>query len=221
MKKFVAIAGNIGVGKSTLVKMLCSEMDWDPFYEPVTENPYLSDFYHNMSAWAFHSQIFFLTHRLRAHFNLAQHPNSAIQDRSVYEDSEIFARNLYRQGNITDRDYQTYRELYETAVQFLPPPDLVIYLRASADTLIHRINSRGRDYERKISVDYLQNLNNLYESWIENFTLCPVLAVPADDLDYVAHPGHLRLIISKVDEKLTGKEEVVFEADEVARAAED
>ena len=221
MKKFVAIAGNIGVGKSTLVKMLCNEMDWDTFYEPVTENPYLADFYHNMSAWAFHSQIFFLTHRLRAHFNLAQHPNSAIQDRSVYEDSEIFARNLYRQGNITDRDYQTYRELYETAVQFLPPPDLVIYLRASADTLMNRINSRGRDYERKISVEYLQNLNNLYESWIENFTLCPVLAVPADDLDYVAHPGHLRLIVSKVDEKLTGKEEVVFEADEVARAAED
>jgi deoxyadenosine/deoxycytidine kinase len=221
MKKFVAIAGNIGVGKSTLVKMLCSEMDWDPFYEPVNENPYLSDFYHNMSAWAFHSQVFFLTHRLRAHFNLAQHPNSVIQDRSVYEDSEIFARNLYRQGNITDRDYQTYRELYETAVQFLPPPDLVIYLRASADTLIKRINSRGRDYERKISVDYLQNLNDLYETWIENFTLCPVLAVPADDLDYVAHPGHLRLIVSKVDEKLTGKEEVVFEADEMARAAED
>jgi deoxyadenosine/deoxycytidine kinase len=221
MKKFVAIAGNIGVGKSTLVKMLCREMDWDPFYEPVNENPYLSDFYHNMSAWAFHSQIFFLTHRLRAHFNLAQHPNSVVQDRSVYEDSEIFARNLYRQGNITDRDYQTYRELYETAVQFLPPPDLVIYLRASADTLINRINSRGRDYERKISVDYLQNLNDLYETWIENFTLCPVLAVPADDLDYVAHPGHLRLIVSKVDEKLTGKEEVVFEADEMARAAED
>lgn len=221
MKKFVAIAGNIGVGKSTLVKMLCDQMEWDPFYEPVNENPYLSDFYHNMSAWAFHSQVFFLTHRLRAHFNLAQHPNSVIQDRSVYEDSEIFARNLYRQGNITDRDYQTYRELYETAVQFLPPPDLVIYLRASADTLIKRINSRGRDYERKISVEYLQNLNDLYETWIENFTLCPVLAVPADDLDYVAHSGHLRLIVSKVDEKLTGKEEVVFEPDEVARAAED
>jgi deoxyadenosine/deoxycytidine kinase len=221
MKKFVAIAGNIGVGKSTLVKMLCDQMEWDPFYEPVNENPYLSDFYHNMSAWAFHSQIFFLTHRLRSHFNLAQHPNSVVQDRSVYEDSEIFARNLYRQGNITDRDYQTYRELYETAVQFLPPPDLVIYLRASADTLINRINSRGRDYERKISVEYLQNLNDLYETWIENFTLCPVLAVPADDLDYVAHSGHLRLIVSKVDEKLTGKEEVVFEPDEVARAAED
>jgi len=221
MKKFIAVAGNIGVGKSTLVKMLCDEMLWDPFYEPVTENPYLADFYQNMSAWAFHSQVFFLTHRLRSHFNLAQHPNSVVQDRSVYEDAEIFARNLFQQGNITERDYQTYRELYETAAQFLPPPDLVIYLRASVPTLLNRIDSRGRDYERRISGEYLQNLNDLYESWIENFTLCPVLAVPADDLDYVAHTGHLRLIISKVDEKLTGKEEVVFEAEEMARAAED
>jgi len=221
MKKFVAIAGNIGVGKSTLVGMLCDQLSWDPFYEPVTENPYLADFYQNMSAWAYHSQVFFLAHRLRSHFSLAQHSNSVVQDRSVYEDAEIFARNLYQQGNIQDRDYQTYRELYETAVQFLPPPDLVIYLRASVPTLIHRINSRGRDYERKIAPEYLQNLNDLYEFWIENFTLCPVLAVPADDLDYVAHPGHLRLIVAKVDEKLTGKEEVVFEAEEMARAAED
>jgi deoxyadenosine/deoxycytidine kinase len=221
MKKFVAIAGNIGVGKSTLVKMLCDQMSWDPFYEPVTENPYLADFYQNMSAWAFHSQMFFLAHRLRSHYNLAQHPNSAIQDRSVYEDAEIFARNLYQQGNIQERDYWTYREMYETAVQFLPPPDLVIYLRASIPTLLNRINSRGRDYERRIAPEYLQNLNDLYESWIENFTLCPVLAVPADDLDYVAHPGHLRLIVAKVDDKLTGKEEVVFEAEEMARAAQD
>jgi deoxyadenosine/deoxycytidine kinase len=221
MKKFVAIAGNIGVGKSTLVKMLCDQMSWDPFYEPVTENPYLADFYQNMSAWAFHSQVFFLAHRLRSHFNLAQHLNSVIQDRSVYEDAEIFARNLYQQGNINERDYWTYREMYETAVQFLPPPDLVIYLRASIPTLLNRIDSRGRDYERTIAPAYLQNLNDLYESWIENFTLCPVLAVPADDLDYVAHPGHLRLIVAKVDDKLTGKEEVVFEAEEMARAAED
>ena len=221
MKKFVAIAGNIGVGKSTLVGMLCDQLSWDPFYEPVTENPYLADFYQNMSAWAYHSQVFFLAHRLRSHFSLAQHSNSVVQDRSVYEDAEIFARNLYQQGNIQDRDYQTYRELYETAVQFLPPPDLVIYLRASVPTLINRINSRGRDYERKIAPEYLQNINDLYEFWIENFTLCPVLAVPADDLDYVAHPGHLRLIVAKVDEKLTGKEEVVFEAEEMARAAED
>jgi deoxyadenosine/deoxycytidine kinase len=221
MKKFVAIAGNIGVGKSTLVKMLCDEMGWDPFYEPVSENPYLADFYEDMSAWAFHSQVFFLSRRLRSHFQLAQHLNSVIQDRSVYEDAEIFAQNLFTRGYITPRDYQTYRELYETAVQFLPPPDLVIYLRASVPTLLHRISSRGRDYERSITPEYLDGLNNLYEKWIDNFTLCPVLAVPADDLDYVAHPGHLRLIAAKVDDKLVGKEEVVFDAEEVARAAED
>jgi len=207
MKKFVAIAGNIGVGKSTLVDMLCRHMDWEPFYEPVTENPYLADFYADMDQWSFHSQIFFLAHRLRAHYQLAQHPDSVVQDRSVYEDAEIFARNLYVQGHIQQRDYQTYRDLYETMMRFLPPPDLVIYLRASASTLRNRIASRGRDYERTIAPEYLQSLNDLYEDWIENFTLCPVLAVPADDLDYVAHPGHLRLILEKVQDKLTGKEE--------------
>jgi deoxyadenosine/deoxycytidine kinase len=144
-----------------------------------------------------------------------------VQDRSVYEDAEIFAQNLYLQGHIQHRDYQTYRDMYETMMRFLPPPDLVIYLRASVPTLMNRISSRGRDYERTIASDYLQGLNNLYEAWIDNFTLCPVLAVPADDLDYVSHPGHLRLIIQKVDEKLTGREEVVFEPEEVARAAED
>jgi deoxyadenosine/deoxycytidine kinase len=221
MKKFVAIAGNIGVGKSTLVDMVCRHMDWEPFYEPVTENPYLADFYADMDQWSFHSQVFFLAHRLRAHYQLAQHPESVVQDRSVYEDAEIFAKNLFVQGHIQQRDYQTYRDLYESMMRFLPPPDLVIYLRASVPTLLKRIASRGRDYERTISSDYLQSLNELYEDWIENFTLCPVLAVPADDLDYVAHPGHLRLILEKVQDKLTGKEEVVFEPDEVARAAED
>ena len=221
MKKFIAVAGNIGVGKSTLVKMLCDQMGWEPFYEPVAENPYLKDFYGDMPAWAFHSQVFFLTHRLRAHMQLAGHSNSVVQDRSVYEDAEIFAQNLFQQGHIGPRDYKTYRELYETATQFLPPPDLVIYLRASAPTLLHRISSRGRDYEQTIEPDYLLSLNDLYEDWIDNFVLCPVLAVPADDLDYVAHNGHLKLIISKVEDKLTGKEEVVFEPEEVAGALDD
>ena len=166
---------------------------------------------------AFHSQVFFLTHRLRSHFNLAQHPN-VVQMR-VYEDAEILPQ-LYQQGIL-----QIVIIKPTVICMKLPcnsaPPDLVIYLRASVDTLMNRINSRGRDYERKITPEYLQNLNHLYEAWIENFTLCPVLAVPADDLDYVAHSGHLRLIISKIDDKLTGKEEVVFDADEVARATED
>ena len=221
MKKFVAVAGNIGVGKSTLVEMLCVRLGWEPFYEPVTENPYLEDFYKDMGAWSFHSQVFFLTRRLRSHHRLGQHPTSVVQDRSVYEDAEIFAHNLFLQGYISQRDYQTYRDLYETTSRLLPPPDLVVYLRASVPTLLNRIERRGRDYERTISAEYLQGLNNLYEQWIENFTLCPVLAVPADDLDYVSHSGHLKLIIAKVQDKLTGKEEVVFEPDEVARAADD
>jgi deoxyadenosine/deoxycytidine kinase len=220
MKKFVAVAGNIGVGKSTLVEMLCEKLNWTPFYEPVAENPYLADFYRDMEAWAFHSQIFFLTHRLRAHHQLAQHPTSAIQDRSVYEDAEIFAHNLFLQGHIHPRDYDTYRELYLTLVELLPPPDLVIYLRASVPTLVSRISLRGRDYEQTIPADYLSSLNSLYENWISNFTLCPVLTVPADDIDYVAHSGHLDLIIEKVNEKLTGIEEVIFHPDEVARAAD-
>jgi len=221
MKKFVAVAGNIGVGKSTLVEMLSVRLGWEPFYEPVTENPYLDDFYNYMGAWAFQSQVFFLTHRLRSHHKLGQHPTSVVQDRSVYEDAEIFAYNLFLQGHIDQRDYVTYRDLYETTSRLLPPPDLVVYLRGSVPTLLNRIERRGREYERTISTDYLNGLNDLYEQWIENFTLCPVLSVPADDLDYVSHSGHLRLIVEKVQDKLTGKDEVVFEPEEVARAAAD
>lgn len=216
MKKFVAVAGNIGVGKSTLVEMLCSRLGWAPYYEPEAENPYLADFYQDMKSWAFHSQIFFLTHRLRIHRRLIDHPNSVIQDRSVYEDAEIFAQNLYRQRQISERDFATYWELYRVLSEFLPPPDLVVYLRASVSTLQNRIRNRGRTYERQISADYLAQLNFLYESWIENFSLCPVLTVPADDLDYVAHRGHLDLVAQKVQEKLTGKEEVIFAPEEVA-----
>jgi deoxyadenosine/deoxycytidine kinase len=215
MKKFVAVAGNIGVGKSTLVERLCRCMDWEPFYEPVANNPYLADFYADMSAWAFHSQLFFLTHRLKAHHDLLKHPGSVIQDRSVYEDAEVFARSLHLQGYITDRDYGTYYDLYKVLLQFLPPPDLVIYLQASVPTLQRRIARRNREYERSISVEYLERINQLYEAWISAFTLCPVLTVPADNLDFVAHPGHMRLVVEKVQEKLTGKEVVSFEPDEV------
>ena len=144
-----------------------------------------------------------------------------VQDRSLYEDAEIFAQNLYLQNLMQERDYLSYRELYETAIQLLPPPDLMIYVRASVPTLMNRILKRGRDYERTITSEYLQSLNDLYETWISNFVLCPVLTIPADDIDYVAHSGHLNLIIDKVDEKLTGNEEVLFNEDEVARAGKD
>jgi deoxyadenosine/deoxycytidine kinase len=216
MKKFVAVAGNIGVGKSTLVSMLCQNLGWQPFYEPVAENPYLADFYGDMQTWAFHSQIFFLTHRLRMHRQLLDHPTSLIQDRTVYEDAEVFADNLYRQGLIHARDYNTYHELYEVVTEFLPPPDLVVYLRASVPTLFSRISSRGRDFERQITAEYLGQLNDLYESWIAGFSLCPVLTVPSDDLDYVANSSHLELIAAKVQEKLTGKEEVIFDLEEMS-----
>ena len=216
MKRFIAVAGNIGVGKSTLVTLLSQRLGWKPFFEPVAENPYLADFYQDMRAWAFHSQIFFLTRRLRIHRQLLDHPSSAIQDRSVYEDAEIFALNLYRQGLIGGRDYNSYRELYEVLTEFLPPPDLVMYLRASVPTLMDRIKQRGRDYERQITPEYLGQLNQLYEEWIARFHLCPVLTVPADDLDYVSIPAHLNLIVDKVEEKLMGKEEVVFKPEEVS-----
>ena len=217
MKKFVAVAGNIGVGKSTLVNMLCQRLGWQPFYEPEAINPYLADFYEDMTAWGFHSQIFFLTHRLRLHQEVVHYSDSVIQDRSIYEDAEIFAHNLYQQGHFSERDYDTYRTLYESLAEFLPPPDLVVYLRASVPTLLTRITRRDRDYERAIPAAYLEQLNQLYENWIANFILCPVLTVPADDLDYVAHPRHLDLIAAKVEEKLTGKEEVIFAADEMAQ----
>lgn len=209
------VAGNIGVGKSTLVQLLSHRLGWYPYYEPVTQNPYLSDFYQDMRSWAFHSQIFFLTNRLRSHHQLMKHASPVIQDRCVYEDAEVFAQNLYEQGLMSERDYQTYRGLYLVLVEFLPPPDLVIYLRASVPTLARRITQRQRNFERDIPPAYLAQLNNLYEKWIATFTLCPVLTVPSDDLDFVSHPQHLDLIVEKIQSKLAGIEEVVFDIDEL------
>jgi len=209
-KWFIAIAGNIGVGKSTLTDMLSRRLGWEPFFEAVADNPYLPDFYQDMRRWSFHSQVFFLSRRLRHHHQLLKRPNSVVQDRTVYEDAEVFARNLYQQGLMSERDYASYQELYEVLSALLPPPDLVVYLRASVPTLMTRIAHRGRSFERDISREYLEQLNGLYEAWIARFNLCPVLTVPSDRLDFVANSHHLDLIVEKVMEKLQGREEVVF-----------
>ncbi|MBN2006804.1 MAG: deoxynucleoside kinase [Anaerolineae bacterium] len=210
-KHFVGIAGNIGVGKSTLASLLSQRLGWEPFLEAVNDNPYLADFYESMEKWSFHSQVFFLARRLRHHRQLLERPNSVIQDRTVYEDAEIFARNLYTQELMSERDYTTYTELYHAVTAILPPPNLVLYLEASVPTLMDRIRRRGRTYELNMSESYLSQLNQLYSDWFNTFSLCPVLTIPADRLDFVAHREHLNLIIEKVMERLHGKEVVTFE----------
>lgn len=187
-KYFIAIAGNIGAGKSTLTSMLSSALGWEPFYEANAENPYLADFYTDMKRWSFHSQVFFLGKRLEHHHQLLQHPGSVVQDRTVYEDAEIFARNLYEQGNMSERDYDAYRRLYEAVSAFLPPPDLIIYLQGSVETLIGRINQRGREFEQNIAPDYLARLNRLYDEFASRWTLSPLLAINIDHTDFQHNP---------------------------------
>lgn len=201
-KKFVAIAGNIGVGKSTLTGILAEEFGWQPFYEAVDENPYLADFYADMRRWSFHSQVFFLSRRLQHHRQLVDHPGSVVQDRSVYEDAEIFAHNLFMQGQMATRDYHAYRDLYDGVRAFLPPPDLLIYLKSDVDTLLARIRQRGRDFERDISRAYLDRLNELYAEWIARWDSCPVLVVPADLMDFLHDTAARRSIIDGVRESL-------------------
>ncbi len=201
-KYSLAIAGNIGVGKSSLTRLLAEALGWTPFYEAVDDNPYLADFYADMRRWSFHSQIFFLSRRLSYLRRVINHPSSVIQDRTIYEDAEIFARNLYQRGNMSERDYRVYRELYEEFIQFLPPPDLIIYLKASVPTLLERICRRGRDFEQDVSPLYLQQLNELYEAWFEDFTLCPVLTIPADNYDFVRFNGDFVAIKDKILHRL-------------------
>lgn len=203
---FITIAGNIGVGKSTLVSLLSSKLGWEPVMEAVTENPYLPDFYKDMNRWGFHSQIFFLVRRLQQHNELLQHSSPILQDRSVYEDAEVFARNLYHQGYLTERDWQVYFELYQTLSGMLKPPDLVIYLRASVATLQRRIAGRGREFERDLADSYLQDLNRLYDDWAAGFTQCPVLTVDTDNLDYVQYDEHLEQIWARIADRLHGRD---------------
>ena len=210
MKTYVVLAGNIGAGKSTLVQMMCEKLDWEPYYEPVAENPYLQDFYADMKRWAFHSQVFFLTWRAQAHRALMDIPRPVVQDRSFYEDALVFARALHVQGAISPRDWDTYCGLYRTLTTLLAPPDLVVYLRASVPTLRARIAMRGRGFEVGITDAYLDGLNTLYEEWIAGFELAPVLIVPADRVDFVKDAAQLESVIETVRERLRGRQQELF-----------
>ena len=185
MKKFIAIAGNMGAGKTSMVEFLHSKYGFEPVYEPYTTNPYLDDFYKDMRQWAFHSQLYFLTHKFRLHLGLTSAPGTVVQDRSIYEDAEIFCTSLYKSRKIRKREFETYIELYRTMRRALQPPDLMIYLRCSVRAIRKRIKMRGRPSEQEIPTRYLRNLNRLYEDWIQNYDLSPVLIWDSERMDYI------------------------------------
>jgi deoxyadenosine/deoxycytidine kinase len=185
MRKFIAVAGNMGVGKTSLVRFLEQRYGFDPVYEPFMDNPYLDDFYKDMKAWAYHSQLYFLTHKFRLHMELNSVERTVVQDRSIYEDAEIFCTNLFRSGKINKRDYETYMELYRTMRTALQPPDLMIYLRCSTRSIRKRIQRRGRESEQAIPSRYIKRLNDLYEGWVEGYDQSPVMVWDSENMDYL------------------------------------
>jgi deoxyadenosine/deoxycytidine kinase len=209
-KRFVLVAGNIAVGKTSLTERIGARLGWRTAFESVADNPYLSDFYADMHQWSFHLQIFFLGHRAQQHDELANAAESAIADRSIYEDAFIFARALHHLGNLEERDYEAYRRIFDRVVAGLPRPDLLLYLKAPVPVLMERIRRRGRSIETGITSDYLALLDTFYGEWIANFDLCPVLTIPSQDLDFVHRPQHLDIVVQRILDKLAGKEDVVF-----------
>ncbi len=207
-KHLVLVAGNIGVGKTSLTERMGARLGWRTGFESVTDNPYLTDFYSDMHSWSFHLQVFFLGHRAQQYLEASHDPRSAILDRSIYEDFYIFARALHHMGNFAERDYLSYHRLFELVVTSLPLPDLLIYLKAPVPILMNRIRKRARNMETGITSDYLTLLDNFYDEWLEPFDLCPVLTVRTDDLDYVHQPKHLETVVQRIQDKLAGKEVV-------------
>lgn len=197
-KIFIAVAGNIGTGKTTLTQMLADHFQWDAHFESVSDNPYLSDFYGDMKRWSFPLQIYFLTHRVNAHLKITEGAASAIQDRTIYEDAHIFARNLYETNMLEERDYRSYLAVYQTVCKPLPAPELIIYLRKSLPRLKQQIEKRGREYEKSIPDDYLSSLNRYYDDWISNYNSGKKLVIDSDDLDFVAKREDFEMICNKI-----------------------
>lgn len=202
--KHIAIAGNIGAGKTTLTKLLAKNFNWDAQLEEVDHNPYLNDFYDDMPRWSFNLQIFFLNSRYQQIIAIKDNEKPIIQDRTIYEDAEIFAPNLHKMGLMSSRDFKNYKSLYESIISQVKPPDLMIYMKASIPTLVDNIQKRGRDYEDSIRLDYLKKLNDFYNSWINNYSHGKILVIDCDKLNFVDNKEHLAEIYNKVQTELHG-----------------
>lgn len=209
-KRLILVAGNIGSGKTSLTEKIGKRLGWRTAYESVADNPYLPNFYADMHKWSFHLQVYFLGHRAEQHLEMWNDPRSAIIDRSIYEDAYIFCRALNHMGNLSELEYQTYRKVFDLLVRHLPAPSLLIYLKAPVEVLMKRIQRRARNMETGISMDYLALLDTFYDDWMRNFDLCPVLTLQTNDLDFVHKPKHLDIVVDRIQEKLAGKEEVIF-----------
>ncbi len=200
----IAIAGNIGSGKTTLTGLLSKHYNWDPHYEDVDDNPYLNDFYEDMQRWSFNLQIYFLNSRFNQILDIRKAGKTVIQDRTIYEDAYIFAPNLHSMGLMSTRDFENYFTLFNMISSLINPPDLILYLRASVPTLVNQIQNRGRKYEDNIRLDYLKRLNERYEAWVEAYNLGKILIVEADYYDFPTNTGHLREVIDKIDAEIHG-----------------
>ncbi|QFZ55068.1 ATP-binding cassette domain-containing protein [Oceanihabitans sp. IOP_32] len=200
----VAIAGNIGAGKTTLTKLLAKHYNWEAQLEDVVDNPYLDDFYNQMERWSFNLQVYFLNSRFRQVSQIRESGKDIIQDRTIYEDAHIFAPNLHAMGLMTNRDFENYSSLFQLMESFVKGPDLLIYLRSSISNLVEQIHKRGRDYENSISIDYLSRLNERYEAWISTYDRGNLLVIDVDKLDFVANPEDLGSIINKVEAEIHG-----------------
>ncbi len=200
----VAIAGNIGAGKTTLTRLLSKHYKWEPHYEDVVANPYLDDFYNHMERWSFNLQVYFLNSRFRQILDIRKSGKKVVQDRTIYEDAFIFAPNLHAMGLMTNRDFTNYSSLFELMVSMVQPPELIIYLRSSIANLVKQIHKRGRDYENSISIDYLSRLNERYEAWISEYNGGNLLIIDVDKLDFVENPEDLGEVINRIDGKLHG-----------------